>query len=176
MSLIFIVTEQLFCSTPVLEICLLTVSVDDAVEDIVRQFKGISDGFVRKVSGTSFSTNESSSPSPQNSVWNSDELDKTIPRQNTGETLSTSEHEETENSRSFVSQSIDREEDQSNGLDSDNELNSKGSPAHRVDEFGNLDVDRKHDLVLEARVSKEAPTTSFSIIPDNLEDVPPEVY
>ncbi|KAF7810928.1 Sorting nexin-16 [Senna tora] len=67
----------------------LAVNVDDAVDDIVRQFKGVSDGLMRKVVGSTSPTNEGSSTSTTwNLSWNSDELDKSIPRQNMAETVS----------------------------------------------------------------------------------------
>ncbi|KAF7840890.1 Sorting nexin-16 [Senna tora] len=151
----------------------LAVSVDDAVDDIMRQFKGVSDGLMRKVAGPS-PASEGSSTSSQNSFWNGDEIDKIVSRQNTSETMSSSDQEEAENKGSFVHENIDREEEQATRSNSDSELNSKGSPPYNTDEPGNLDLDRKHDLVLDARVGKEGPATNLTLIPDNLGEVPPE--
>ncbi|KAG5010183.1 hypothetical protein JHK87_018698 [Glycine soja] len=43
-------------------------------------------------------------------------------------------------------------------------------------ESSNLDLDRKHNATMEAKVGKDVPATNFKLVPDNLEDVPPEVY
>ena len=54
---------------------ILAVNVDDAVDDIVRQFKGVSDGFIQKVVGSSSPSTEGSSTSTsRNMSWNVDEM------------------------------------------------------------------------------------------------------
>ncbi|GLT39989.1 hypothetical protein SLA2020_141520 [Shorea laevis] len=70
----------------------LAVNVDDAVDDIVRQFKGVSDGLMRIVGSP---LNEaSSSITNKNSSWNSDEKQKSVSGQNNLEiTDSTSDNE-----------------------------------------------------------------------------------
>ncbi|KAK7309782.1 hypothetical protein RJT34_06788 [Clitoria ternatea] len=54
------------------------------------------------------------------------------------------------------------------------------SSAHNLgEESDNLDFDRKLDMVVEARVSNDVPTTNFILIHDNLEGpmgVPPEIF
>ncbi|KAG4908827.1 hypothetical protein JHK87_054943 [Glycine soja] len=73
----------------------LAVNVDDAVDDIVRQFKGVSDGFIQKVVGSSSPSTEGSSTSTsRNMSWNVDEMDKSISRQNTLECVLSSDNEE----------------------------------------------------------------------------------
>ena len=65
-----------------------------------------------------------------------------------------------------------------NEWNSDNELSSKDYSQHLINhgsESSNLDLDRKHDATVEAKVGKDVPATNFNLVPDNLEDVPPEV-
>ncbi|KAE9613579.1 hypothetical protein Lal_00016340 [Lupinus albus] len=158
----------------------LAVNVDDAVDDIVRQFKGVSDGLMRKVSVSSSPINEGSYiPTTLNLSWNADEMDKIIPRRSTAESRLSSDNEDGEKN-SNTSENIDREVAQDNGSHFDNALISKGYPSRvidRTEEPGNLDLDIKHDVVLEARVGNEVPATNFTLNYDNLEDpvgVPPE--
>ncbi|TKY59137.1 Sorting nexin-16 [Spatholobus suberectus] len=158
----------------------LAVNVDDAVDDIVRQFKGVSDGLMRKVVGSPSLINEGSATSTTwNLSWNADEIDKSIPRQSTAESVLSSDNEEGEKNINFDHENIDREVAQDSGLHSDNALISKGysSPINNHgEEASNLDFDRKHDVV-EARVGNDVPATNFILIQDNLEDpvgVPPE--
>ncbi|XP_027345281.1 uncharacterized protein LOC113857505 [Abrus precatorius] len=159
----------------------LAVNVDDAVDDIVRQFKGVSDGLMRKVVGSSSLINEGSSTSPAwNLSWNADEIDKSIPRQGATESVLSSDNEESEKNSNFDHENIDREVTQDSGLHSDNTLISKGyaSPMNsHGGESGNLDLDRKRDMVVEARIGNDVPPTNFILIQDNLLDpvgVPPE--
>lgn len=152
---------------------ILAVNVDDAVDDIVRQFKGVSDGFIQKVVGSSSPSTEGSSTSTsRNMSWNVDEMDKSISRQNTLECVLSSDNEEGD-------ENIDKEVAEDNEWNSDNELSSKDYSQHLINhgsESSNLDLDRKHDATVEAKVGKDVPATNFNLVPDNLEDVPPEVY
>ncbi|KHG00699.1 Sorting nexin-13 [Gossypium arboreum] len=59
----------------------LAVNVDDAVDDIVRQFRGVSDGLMRKVVGSSSLPIEASSSADRTLSWNADEMAKDISRQ-----------------------------------------------------------------------------------------------
>ncbi|RDX92043.1 Copia protein, partial [Mucuna pruriens] len=159
----------------------LAVNVDDAVDDIVRQFKGVSDGLRRKVVGSSSLINEGSATSTTwNLSWNADEIEKSIPRRGTAESVLSSDNEEGEKNNNFDHENIDREVAQDSGLHSDNALISKGysSPIYNgAEESSNLDFDRKHDMVVEARVGNNVPATNFILIHDNLEDPdggPPE--
>ncbi|WCJ33796.1 Phox-associated domain Phox-like Sorting nexin C-terminal [Euphorbia peplus] len=66
----------------------LAVNVDDAVDDIVRQFKGVSDGLIRKVAGSPSSLEEiNSSVHSRNLSWHADEMNKPVLRQDTEETM-----------------------------------------------------------------------------------------
>ncbi|KAK7362692.1 hypothetical protein VNO77_04812 [Canavalia gladiata] len=158
----------------------LAVNVDDAVDDIVRQFKGVSDGLMRKVVGSSSLISEGSSTSTTwNLSWNADEIDKTT-MQGTTESALSSDNEEGEKNSNFDHENIDREVSQNSSWHSDNALISKdySSPMNNHgEESSNLDFDRKHDMVVEARVGNDVPATNFILIHDNLEDlvgVPPE--
>lgn len=155
--------------------------MDDAVDDIVRQFKGVSDGLMRKVVGSTSPNNEDPSTSASwNLSWNTDEIDKRYPRQNMAETVFSSDNEEGERNVD-TGHEMDRESTRAHEWHSDNELSTKGYPPlviSHAEESGKLDQDRKHNLVIEARVGKDVPVTNFTIIPSNLEDpvsVPPEV-
>ncbi|KAG5023465.1 hypothetical protein JHK85_019807 [Glycine max] len=159
----------------------LAVNVDDAMDDIVRQFKGVSDGLRRKVVGSSSLINEGSATSNTtwNLSWNADEIDKSIPRQSTAESVFSSDNEEGEKNN-FDRDNIDRAVAQDSGLHSDNALISKGNSS-RInicdEESSNLEFDRKHDMVVEARVGNDIPATNFILVHGNLEDpvgVPPE--
>lgn len=154
------------------------------MDDIVRQFKGVSDGLRRKVGGSPSLINEGSSTSTTwNLSWNPDEMDKSIPKQSTTASVLSSDTEEGDMNSSLGHESIDREEVQDNGWQSDNALTSKGSPplvTNYAEESSNLAFDKKRDLLVEARVGNDVPATNFILIHDNLEDpvqvpMPPEV-
>ncbi|KAG2377215.1 uncharacterized protein HKW66_Vig0251990 [Vigna angularis] len=159
----------------------LAVNVDDAVDDIVRQFKGVSDGLIRKVVGSSSPTTEVSSTSTnQNMSWSMDEMDKSVPRQTTAESVLSSDNEEGEKEVNFGHENIDKEAED-NESNSDNEFSLKEDSqllTNHGNECTNLDLDRKHDVAMEAKVGKDVSATTFNPIPDNMEDpvgVPPEV-
>jgi len=153
------------------------------MDDIVRQFKGVSDGLRRKVVGSSSLMSEGSATSSVtwNLTLNSDEIDKIIPRQGTAESVLSSDNEEAEKNNNFDDESIVREVAQDSGSHYDNALILKGYSSqlnNRDEESSNLDFDRKHDMVVEARVGNDVPTTNFILIHDNSEDPvggPPEV-
>ncbi|KAK3005187.1 hypothetical protein RJ639_016429 [Escallonia herrerae] len=133
----------------------LAVNVDDAVDDIVRQFKGVSDGLMRKVVGSSSVPYESASlVSDRNLSWNSDEISKLIVRQNTADSAkSFSDMEEGDKDGSHDHKEIGFNA-QANGWHSDNELNAKGFPPRIVahsEEFRGLDSGRKRGLGVRSR-------------------------
>lgn len=160
----------------------LAVNVDDAMDDIVRQFKGVSDGFRRKVVGSSSLINEGSATSTTtwNMSWNADEIDKSIRSQGTSDSVLSSDNEEGEKNNNFDIENIDREVVLDSGLHYDNALISKGysSPINnRDEESSKLDIDGKDDIMVESRVGNDVPATNFILIHDNLADpvgVPPE--
>ncbi|XP_061373422.1 uncharacterized protein LOC133315776 [Gastrolobium bilobum] len=160
----------------------LAVNVDDAVDDIVRQFKGVSDGLMRKVVGSTSPFNEGSSTSTTHNLsWNADEIDKSIPRLSPTESVLSSDNEEGEKNSNFGHENIDREVTQNNRWHSDKAsiLKDTSTVINRAEESGNLDLDRRHDVAVEARVGNDVPATNFILVHDNLEDpvgvpVPPE--
>ncbi|XVE93296.1 hypothetical protein REPUB_Repub01dG0178700 [Reevesia pubescens] len=158
----------------------LAVNVDDAVDDIVRQFRGVSDGLMRKVVGSSSPSSEaSSSVTGRTLSWNADEMAKDISRQSNLETVNSASENEGDNDGSH-----DREDDRSDsrghGWHSDNELNSKSSPPWVTEpggESGNL-VSEKHNLGVKPELGLGGfPTGKFSAASSHLEDpvgMPPE--
>ncbi|KAK0583510.1 hypothetical protein LWI29_037682 [Acer saccharum] len=158
----------------------LAVNVDDAVDDIVRQFKGV--GFIRKVAGPGSPTNEaSSSISSRNLYWNADEISKHVSRQDTSETLNSFSDNEGDKDGS-CGHKEDRSGAKANGWHSDNELNSKGvSP--RVIKWGeesrNFGPEKQHSLDAKSELIGQGglPVANFSLSPYHLEDpmgMPPE--
>lgn len=153
------------------------------MDDIVRQFKGVSDGFRRKVVGSSSLINEGSATSTTtwNMSWNADEIDKSIRSQGTSDSVLSSDNEEGEKNNNFDIENIDREVVPDSELHYDNALISKGysSPINnRDEESSKLDIDGKDDIMVDSRVGNDVPATNFILIHDNLADpvgVPPEV-
>ncbi|XP_010999721.1 PREDICTED: uncharacterized protein LOC105107475 isoform X2 [Populus euphratica] len=142
----------------------LAVNVDGAVDDIVRQFKGVSDGFMRKVVGSTSPFDETdSSIYSRNVSWHSDDVNKHVLRQDTLEPANSfSDTEE-----SYIQESQEQKGvgyiAQANGWHSDNELNAKGFPPRVIkqgDESQTLGLEKKH--VLEEK-SKQINHGGFSV-------------
>ncbi|KAG6777785.1 hypothetical protein POTOM_017618 [Populus tomentosa] len=108
----------------------LAVNVDDAVDDIVRQFKDVSDGFMRKVVGSTSPLDETnSSIFNRNLPWHLDDVNKHVSRQDTLETANSySETEECHNQGSHDQKGVGSTAEAS-GVHSVNELNAKGFPS-----------------------------------------------
>ncbi|KAI8015385.1 Sorting nexin-16 [Camellia lanceoleosa] len=158
----------------------LAVNVDDAMDDIMRQFKGVSGGLMRKVVGSSSLPYEEGSLS-----WNADEISNHLSWQNTTESaksLSDNEDGDKDGTRGHeeVGSSV-----QASGWHSDNELNSKGFPPRvvkRSERFRSLDYEKKHGSEAESlSVSLGGyPAIGFPITSDNpvgmpLEWTPPKL-
>ncbi|KAK0582541.1 hypothetical protein LWI29_026802 [Acer saccharum] len=149
------------------------VNVDDAVDDIVRQFKGV--GFIRKVAGPGSPTNEaSSSISSRNLSWNADELSKHVSRQHTSETLNSFSDNEGDKDGSHGHKE-DRSGAKANGWHSDNELNSKGVSPRVIkwdEESRNFGPEKQHSLDVKSELIGQGglPVTNFSLSPYHLED------
>ncbi|XP_038706536.1 uncharacterized protein LOC120002048 isoform X2 [Tripterygium wilfordii] len=149
----------------------LAVNVDDAVDDIVRQFKGVSDGLMHKVVGTSpLSVEASSSISSRHVSLNSDEMNKYILRQNMSGTANSSSDNEANDKEV-------RSSPQGNGWHSDNELKSKSFPPRVVtcgEESKNSVLENIHDV----RVKSECgPLTNLHVTSCDMDDpvgMPPE--
>ncbi|XP_008784121.2 uncharacterized protein LOC103703152 isoform X2 [Phoenix dactylifera] len=136
----------------------LAVNVDDAVDDIVRQFKGVSDG-LRRVVGSSPSHATSPPRAEKNMAlpWNEEVTNKLYPgysNVDTSQSLSDDEaHDE------------DRSSAVNNGWHSDNELNSKVFPPRvvkRIEESSNLDSQRSQRSDKFDRLALNASKTSVA--------------
>lgn len=156
------------------------VNVDDAVDDIVRQFKGVSDGLMRKVVGSSTSPNDAApSISVRNLSWHADEA----LRHDIIKTESSfSEYEEGDKDGAHVHDEVESSV-QAAGWHSDNELNSKSFPP-RVIKRGNepklLDYGEKLGPEMKSECVEQGkyPAATLLLTSDPLEDLvgmPPEV-
>ncbi|KAI4367288.1 hypothetical protein MLD38_023044 [Melastoma candidum] len=128
----------------------LAVNVDDAVDDIVRQFKGVSNGIMRKVVGSTPSPSEaSSSISRRQLSWKTDEMHGAIFQQNTVEpSTSISDNEEVQDLHGQDESYSAHEK----GWHSDTELNSRGFPPRVVRWNKTRDVasQKKHDFLKDS--------------------------
>ncbi|CAH9079710.1 unnamed protein product [Cuscuta epithymum] len=148
----------------------LAVKVDDAVDDIVRQFKGVSDGLVRKA--VTSPTASYTALLDKKLSWNDDGItNKLALRQNSSELLNSCSDKD---DGGFSPQA--------NGWNSDNEINSKEFPYQAINHgqdfkgFGpNIKSGpRPHYEAISATVCPEA---NFAIVSGQQEgqiDVPPE--
>lgn len=150
---------------------LITVNVDDAVDDIVRQFKGVSDGFMRKVVGST-SPDEAcaSSNYDRKFSFNSADLSRHVSAQYNLEIANNISDEDGERIESQNREKV-------SGWHSDNELNSKSFPPRvikRGEESDKLVVDKKNDLELRSGASHGGfSQTSYHM--EDPEGMPPEV-
>ncbi|KAA8545892.1 hypothetical protein F0562_020657 [Nyssa sinensis] len=158
----------------------LAVNVDDAVDDIVRQFKGVSDGLMKVVGSSSSPYNAPSSIMGRNLSWNAGGINKHITWKNTLESAkSFSDNWEGDKDGTHVEVGSRA---QTNGWHSDNELNSMGfSPrvVKRGVEFRSLDSGKRNGSVVESESISLGvyPAASFRVTSDQPEDpvgMPPE--
>lgn len=155
-----------------------TVNVDDAVDDIVRQFKGVSDGLVRKVVGPSPSNEASSSSTIRNLPWNVDEINRS--HYSVGTTNSSSDNDEGRKDENGGHGEVNGVN--ASGWHSDNEVNSKSFPPRVIKHSKkpmNSIFEKRHDLMVKSEIRGGGfPVTSLPLISDHLEDpvgMPPEV-
>ncbi|CAL9119164.1 unnamed protein product [Musa textilis] len=150
----------------------LAVNVDDAMDDVFRQFKGSSDGLMCKVAGTSPShaTSPSVADKVLSSSWNPNEISKQISGFSSMETShSLSEDEAHDDDRSTAA---------NNGWHSDNELNSKSFPPrvfNRIKEYSSLESQQIQESDKFDRIGSDV--SKNSLASDILEDpvgMPPE--
>ncbi|KAJ8530122.1 hypothetical protein K7X08_036957 [Anisodus acutangulus] len=162
----------------------LAVNVDDAVDDIVRQFKGVSDGLMRKVVGSPSSSSYEpiTSTSDRNLSWNVEEMNKLALTQSTSESVNSfSDNDDGDKDGSHGQEEIGPSSE-ANGWHSDNELNSKGFPPRVVKRDEELissaaDLKNGSGLQRESFSSGGFPETSLAVVPSQQEDlagVPPE--
>uniref|UniRef100_A0A2N9F0S0 PX domain-containing protein n=1 Tax=Fagus sylvatica TaxID=28930 RepID=A0A2N9F0S0_FAGSY len=158
-------------------IYLSSVNVDDAVDDIVRQFKGVSDGLMRKVVGPTVIYEASSSTAIQNLSLNADEIYRHgSSNYSVGTANSFSDNEEGDKNENHGDEEVNGS---TNGWHSDNELNSKSFPPRvikRNEEPRNLGSEKRHDLVVKSGIDQGGfPAANLPVISDHLEaGMPPE--
>ncbi|KAJ9537805.1 hypothetical protein OSB04_030538 [Centaurea solstitialis] len=146
----------------------LAVNVDDAVDDIVRQFKGVSDGLMRKVVGPSFTYEPVSSAMSRSLTWKADELSNSFTRQTTSESANSLSDNEDHDKEETLDHNETDSNAQLNGWHSDNELNSKGFPPRVVkhdDLLRSLDSEKRGVRSEILNLAANFPSTS-----DRLED------
>lgn len=147
------------------------------MDDIVRQFKGVSDGLMRKVSGSSSATDEQSSSNYNKNLSNKeDEIKKLILGQRTVDSANSySDDEEGEKGASHSGERSFTETDQ---CYSDNELNSEELLA-TYDKKLRLDADKHTSKVQSESTSISSfPRANIPVTSALLEDlngVPQEV-
>ncbi|TMW89756.1 hypothetical protein EJD97_016698 [Solanum chilense] len=162
----------------------LAVNVDDAVDDIVRQFKGVSDGLMRKVVGSpsSSSYEPTTSTSDRNLSWNVEEIHKLALTQSNSESVNSfSDNDDGDKDGSHGHEEVGPSSED-NGWHSDNELNSKGFPPRVVkhdEEIVNSVADLKNGSGLQRKSVSSGgfSETSLAVVPSQQEDlvgVPPE--
>ncbi|GMI72391.1 SORTING NEXIN 4 [Hibiscus trionum] len=161
----------------------LAVNVDDATDDVVRQYRGASDGGMSKVVGSSSPTSEaSSSVTGRTLSWTADEIAKDISRQSNLETVnSASDNEEGGIKDGNHSREDDRSGSRCHAWHPDCELNSTSLPPRVIEHgggSGNL-VSEKHNLGVKPELSGQGGSPmKFSGTSSHMEDpvgVPPEV-
>ena len=153
------------------------------MDDIVRQFRGVSDGLMRKVVASSSPPSEAySSVTGRTLSWNADEMAKDISRHCNLETVNSAFDNEEGDKDGSHGREDDRSGSRVHGSHSDNELNSKSLPPRvleRGGESGNL-VFEKHDLGVKSELLGQGGfrAVKFSATSRHLEDpvgMPPEV-
>ncbi|GAB2267281.1 hypothetical protein Dimus_002267 [Dionaea muscipula] len=159
----------------------LAVNVDEAVDDIVRQFKGVSDGFMRKVAGSSSSYEGSSSMPYRNLSWKADDLNRDGYINSAIETANSfSDNEDGEKDGSHSPREVGSSA-QPSGWHSDNELNNIDFPprvVNRREVHKSSDSDMKHVSEFKSEWNEASgAAASLPIFSDHMDDpvrVPPE--
>ncbi|PHT41963.1 hypothetical protein CQW23_20817 [Capsicum baccatum] len=161
------------------------INVDDAVDDIVHQFKGVSDGLMRKVLGSPSSSYEPTTcTSDRHLSWNVEEINKLASTQSTSESVNSfSDNDDSDKDGNHGQEEVGPSSE-ANGLHSGNELNSKEFPpsggVKRDEELISSATDLKSGSGLRRESSSSGgfPETSLAVVPSQQEDpvgVPPEV-
>ncbi|KAK4740092.1 hypothetical protein R3W88_003789 [Solanum pinnatisectum] len=161
----------------------LAVNVDDAVDDIVRQFKGVSDGLMRKVVGSpsSSSYEPTTSTSDRNLSWNVEEIHKLALTQCNSESVNSfSDNDDGDKDGSHGHEEVGPSSED-NGWHSDNELNSKGFTPRVVkhdEEMISSVAELKNGSGLQRKSFSSGgfPETSLAVVPSQEDPVgvPPE--
>ncbi|KAB2047363.1 hypothetical protein ES319_A13G039800v1 [Gossypium barbadense] len=159
----------------------LAVNVDDAADDIVRQFRGVSDGVMCKAVDLSSPPSEaSSSVTGRTLSWSADEIAKDISRQSNLETVHSASDNEEGDKDSSHGHEDDRSGSQGHGWHPDFELNTSLPPRviEHSGESGNL-VSEKHNLGVKTELlgQQGSPAIKFPTTSSHMEDpvgMPPE--
>ncbi|KAL5714439.1 hypothetical protein ACHQM5_016403 [Ranunculus cassubicifolius] len=132
----------------------LVVNVDDAMDDIMRQVKGVSDGLMRKVVGSS----SLPAPPPTSSLtrhptWSGEgsQQSSTYNEMETSHSLSDNEEQDLNDNEEVISGF------QANGWHSDNELNLKGVPPRVI----KRDVDTERDQLSNVMSQMVGPSSRY---------------
>lgn len=147
-----------------------TVNVDDAMDDIVRQFKGVSDGLKRAVATPSSATAQFADNKMCLS-WNQEETDN----QNL-------HHRNLERSHSLSdgdSNGEDLTSSVNSGCHSDNEVNNKGHTSNdtkNIDTYSSLDAQVSEQIGKPARAYSDSSNMSSMNTFDDPTGIPPEVH
>ncbi|KAL6494750.1 hypothetical protein OROGR_031550 [Orobanche gracilis] len=160
----------------------LAVNVDDAVDDIVRQFKGVSDGFMWKVGvSPSSSFEQTSSVTNTHLSWNADDINKLAMRQTNSESVNSFSDNDDADKDVIHGEQLDAVT-QASGWCSEYESNSKGFPQRvvkRDEDVNNLDSEEmcslrlKSELISVGRYPEHS--LGFSYVPqEDPTGVPPE--
>ncbi|XP_042060820.1 uncharacterized protein LOC121805099 isoform X2 [Salvia splendens] len=160
----------------------LAVNVDDAVDDILRQFKGVSDGLLMKVAGSPSSlAGEGSSVTSKNLLYNVDDMNKLAFRPSMSEsTNSFSDNDKSEKDLNLGDQDVEAAS-RNRGWHSDHESTSEGLP-HKVfkhdAEVSKFNSDDMRNVRLKSESNSdrylESSLVVTSIPQDDLTAVPPE--
>lgn len=152
------------------------------MDDILRQFKGVSDGLMSKVAGSpSSSIGQASSATSKTLPWN-DDINKLATRPSMSEsTNSLSDNDEGDKDVNLGDQDVEAAT-QARGWYSDHESTSKGLPQKVVKQdadVSNFNSDEIHSVILKSELNSERyPDSNLAItsIPQvGLNGVPPEV-
>lgn len=151
------------------------------MDDIVRQFKGVSDGLMRKVVGPPSLLEHTPPGPPRQLTWTSVEVNNVALTNSMSE--SANSFSDNDDGDKYGSKGLEEAESvgQAIGWHSDNELNSKSYPPRvlkREKEFCNLDSEKKHELGNLSKSQDLSRIAKSSLVADRMDDpigVPPEV-
>ncbi|KAL0802626.1 hypothetical protein Bca101_057802 [Brassica carinata] len=132
----------------------LAVNVDDAMDDIVRQFKGVSGGLMRKVVGSPLEENDEAPA--RHLSWSVHDISTHLAKETATESMhsSISDNEDVDKFGENT-QGEGRLVSEANGWHSDNELDSKYFPPRVVRRLGepeNMSLDKVNDYKAKSEV------------------------
>ncbi|GMH23551.1 hypothetical protein Nepgr_025394 [Nepenthes gracilis] len=152
----------------------LAVNVDDAVDDIVRQFKGASSGLMRKVAGSSSHYEGLPSVSVRNLSWNADELKSHSSMNSSIETYNSISDNEEGGKDGMPGHEEARSGAQANGWHSDNELNTKYFPPRvfkGIEDYESSNSEKKHGAELNSEWKDAGGSSSLPVLSDHVDPV-----